>query len=64
MRKVISRNRHSSGTNTEQKVYKNTSIMESRNDKITLGNTCYFDTVYGLDKMKARLKIYAQGKSN
>jgi len=59
MRKVISRNRHRSGTNTEQKMYKNTSIMESRYDKITLGNTCYLDIVYGLDKMKPRLKIYA-----
>jgi len=59
MRKVISRNRQRSGTNTEQEVYKNTSIMESRYDKITSGNTCYLDTVSGLDKMKARLKIYA-----
>jgi len=33
--------------------------MESRYDKITLGNTCYLDIVYGLDKMKPRLKIYA-----
>ena len=33
--------------------------MESRYDKITLGNTCYLDTVYDLDKMKACLKIYA-----
>jgi len=59
MRKVISRTRHRSGTNTEKKLYKNTSIMESRYDKITLGNTCYLDTVYDLDKMKACLKIYA-----
>jgi hypothetical protein len=61
MRKVISRNRQRGGTNTEQKVYtyKNTSIMAPRYDKITLGNTCYLDIVYGLDKMKARLKIYA-----
>jgi hypothetical protein len=40
-----------------KRVYENTSIIESRNDKIILGNTYYLNIAYGLDKMNARLNI-------